>query len=280
MVLSPQLSPAFEEAGALGGDELVDGAEGAGEGGLGGALRLAEAAEQAEADKNRPRLDDSTDAVGGDARAGRERMREQRGDDEVAGQREEIPRHGEDALAGADQQIPMARCLAGLQGGSGLAKPVWYVKQSASFSVRRVGMARSLRRWAFLCSGYVYSEKIRKSRGVTLADSRPSSITDLGSVSLGCMGIAPLFLVWLEVVVRLEGQHENIVILVKCSGVCQQLYLRADDGNLEAIAAYGFVADRIDSASQNGIGANTCQLQVITVAVYCILSLTSLRGAS
>jgi hypothetical protein len=94
------------------------------------------------------------------------------------------------------------------------------------------------------------------------------------------MGIAPLFLVWLEVVVRLEGQHENIVILVKCSGVCQQLYLRADDGNLEAIAAYGFVADRIDSASQNGIGANTCQLQVITVVVYCILSLTSLRGAS
>jgi hypothetical protein len=41
-----KLSPASEEAGAVGGDELADGAEGAGEGGLGGASRLAEAARE------------------------------------------------------------------------------------------------------------------------------------------------------------------------------------------------------------------------------------------
>jgi hypothetical protein len=51
-------SPAAEEAGALGGDELADGAEGAGEGGLGGAVRLTESAEQEEAEENRGRLDD------------------------------------------------------------------------------------------------------------------------------------------------------------------------------------------------------------------------------
>lgn len=69
-------SPAPEETGALGGDELADGAEGAGEGGLGGALRLAEAAEQEEAEQNRRRLDDETNPVGGDARGIREKMRE------------------------------------------------------------------------------------------------------------------------------------------------------------------------------------------------------------
>jgi hypothetical protein len=63
------LSPASEEAGALGGDEVGDGAED-GEVGLGGAVRLAEAAEQEEGDKNRSRLDDKADAVDGDARVG------------------------------------------------------------------------------------------------------------------------------------------------------------------------------------------------------------------
>ena len=40
----------------MGGDELADGAEGAGEGGLGGALRFAQAAEQEDAKQNRGRL--------------------------------------------------------------------------------------------------------------------------------------------------------------------------------------------------------------------------------
>jgi hypothetical protein len=44
----PQLAPASGEAGALGGDELADGAKRAGEGRSDGALRLAEAAEQEE----------------------------------------------------------------------------------------------------------------------------------------------------------------------------------------------------------------------------------------
>jgi len=69
--------PAPDEADALGGDELADGAEGAGEGGLGGAVRLAKAAEQEKVEQHRRRLDDQTYAVGGDARADREKMREQ-----------------------------------------------------------------------------------------------------------------------------------------------------------------------------------------------------------
>jgi len=39
-------------------------------------LRLAEAAEQEEAEQNRRRLDDETNPVGGDARGIREKMRE------------------------------------------------------------------------------------------------------------------------------------------------------------------------------------------------------------
>ena len=50
------LIPPPEEAGALGGDELADGAEGAAEGGLGGALRLAQAAEQYDAGQHRTLL--------------------------------------------------------------------------------------------------------------------------------------------------------------------------------------------------------------------------------
>jgi len=61
-------SPSAEEAGALGGDELADGAEGAGEGGLGGALRLTQAAEQEDAEQHRGLFDDEADAVGGRSR--------------------------------------------------------------------------------------------------------------------------------------------------------------------------------------------------------------------
>jgi hypothetical protein len=40
----------------LGGDALTEGEEGVGEGGLGGALRFAQAAEQEDAEQNRGRL--------------------------------------------------------------------------------------------------------------------------------------------------------------------------------------------------------------------------------
>ena len=58
----------------MGGDELADGVEGAGEGGLGGTLRFAQAAEQEDAEQHRGRLDDETDAVGGQARPGGDKM--------------------------------------------------------------------------------------------------------------------------------------------------------------------------------------------------------------
>ena len=61
------LSPAAEEAGALGGDNLADGAEDSGESWLGGALRFAQAAEQEDAEQHRGLFDDEADAVGGAA---------------------------------------------------------------------------------------------------------------------------------------------------------------------------------------------------------------------
>ena len=57
----------------MGGDELADGAEGAGEGGLGGALRFAQAAEQEDAEQHRGLFDDEADAVGGQSRPGGEK---------------------------------------------------------------------------------------------------------------------------------------------------------------------------------------------------------------
>jgi hypothetical protein len=66
----------------LGGDELADCAEGAGEGGLRGALRLADATEQEDSEKNGSRFYNETEAVCGDARSGGEKMsKEQTGKD-------------------------------------------------------------------------------------------------------------------------------------------------------------------------------------------------------
>ena len=66
-------SPASEEAGALGGDNLADGAEDSGESWLGGALRFAQAAEQEDAEQHRGLFDDEADAVGGQSRPGGEK---------------------------------------------------------------------------------------------------------------------------------------------------------------------------------------------------------------
>ena len=62
-----------EEAGALGGDELPDGAEDSGESWLGGALRFAQAAEQEDAEQHRGLFDDEAAAVGGQSRPGGEK---------------------------------------------------------------------------------------------------------------------------------------------------------------------------------------------------------------